>query len=241
MSAHILVVEDEVHLAEGIRENLEAEGYSVDIARDGLTGLDRWRAGGVDLIVLDVMLPRMDGLVVCETIRREGGQLPILFLTAKNTESDRVGGLDVGGDDYLGKPFSLRELLSRVKAMLRRQQWYGALPPGISSKVMVAGHTVDFARYEIMAPSGERELLPQKEIMILKMLVERPDQVVSREDILDCVWGYDVFPSTRTVDNFIVRLRKRFEADPSVPHYIHTVRGVGYRYTPAGSRDVEQL
>ncbi len=233
MSQTVLVVEDEQHLAEGIRANLEAEGYSVLIAKDGEVALDRWKNDDVDLIILDVMLPRLDGFSVCDEIRRLGGKEPILFLTARNTEDDRVRGLEVGGDDYLGKPFNLHELLLRVKAMLRRQVWYGALPslPGV---IRIGDRDVDFRSYEVVDADGFRETLTQKEAMILKLFVERPHEVVSREDILDRVWGYDVYPSSRTIDNFVVRLRKRFERDPGDPQYFLTVRGVGYRFLPDG-------
>jgi two-component system, OmpR family, alkaline phosphatase synthesis response regulator PhoP len=228
MTAHILLVEDEQHLADGIRENLEAEGYTVQVSTDGEDGLLRWQTQPLDLVILDVMLPRLDGFSVCERIRNAGGHVPILFLTAKNTEDDRIHGLKLGGDDYLGKPFALRELLTRVAAMLRRQSWYNLLP---TQQAQIAGFQVNFRTYEIHK-DGNREILGQKEAMILKLLLEHPNEVVSREEILDHVWGYDVFPSTRTVDNFIVRLRKRFEANPDEPQYIHTVRGVGYRYVP---------
>lgn len=228
----ILVVEDERHLAEGIRENLLAEGYAVDVASDGESGLQRWEDGGIDLVVLDVMLPKRDGYSVCAAIREAGGRLPILFLTAKNTGDDRVRGLEAGGDDYLGKPFNLRELLLRVQVMLRRQVWYVA-PPAHGDVLRWGEHTVNFRTYEVSDAEGHVEHLPQKEIMILKMLVEQEGEVVSRDAILDHVWGYDVYPSSRTVDNFIVRLRKRFEPDPANPVHLHTVRGVGYRLTLA--------
>jgi two-component system alkaline phosphatase synthesis response regulator PhoP len=231
--AYILVVEDEAHLADGIRENLEAEGHTVVVAEDGEQGLETWRTQRIDLIILDVMLPRRDGFSVCKAIRGAGGREPILFLTAKNSDDDRVRGLEAGGDDYLGKPFHLKELLLRVSAMLRRQAWYTRSSVS-GAATLPNGHRVDFNSYTFVDRDGQAEVLSQKEVMILKMLVERPGQVVSREDILDTVWGYDVFPSTRTVDNFIVRLRKRIESDPAQPRYIHTVRGVGYRYTPDG-------
>jgi two-component system alkaline phosphatase synthesis response regulator PhoP len=231
MNARILVVEDEAHLADGIRENLLAEGYEVVLARDGMAGLEAWRQHEVDLIVLDVMLPLRDGFAVCKDIRDAGGRLPILFLTAKNSPEDRIRGLEVGGDDYLGKPFHLRELLMRVQAMLRRQVWYGKAPTAGPS-FSLAGTTVDFRTYEVRDADGRVEVLPQKEVMILKLLVERAGEVVSRDEILNQVWGYDVYPSSRTVDNFIVRLRRRFEPDAAEPRYFHTIRGVGYKFTP---------
>lgn len=230
MTRHILVVEDEMHLAEGIRANLVAEGHKVSIAPDGEKALELWRAGGIDLVILDIMLPKLDGFSVCEEIRKKGGQEPILFLTARNSPDDRVRGLELGGDDYLGKPFNLAELLLRVQAMLRRQEWYGVLP-GSEPVVSVGTTKVDFRSYEVIEADGTRDLMTQKEAMILKLLVERDGEVVSREEILDRVWGYDVFPSTRTIDNFVVRVRKRFEKDPAHPRHFLTVRGVGYRYS----------
>lgn len=229
MKPCILIVEDERHLAEGIRDNLLAEGYDVAVVGDGEEALQRWRRGGIDLVILDVMLPKRDGYAVCAAIRSAGGTVPVLFLTAKNSSDERVEGLLAGGDDYLGKPFNLRELLLRVQAMLRRQTWYTAAAP---EELLLAGHLVNFRDYEVTDPEGHREMLAQKEMMILKMLVEHPNEVISRDAILDHVWGYDVFPSSRTVDNFIVRLRRRFEPNSDEPRYFHTVRGVGYRFTP---------
>ncbi len=232
MSALILVVEDEQHLAEGISENLQQEGYAVEIAGDGESALQRWRSGGIDLMILDVMLPKRDGFSVCKAIRDEGGRLPILFLTAKTSDDDRVYGLEMGGDDYLGKPFNLRELLLRVRGMLRRQGWYGqALRRPTRALVTV---TVDFGKGEVIDPDGERSSLAEKEALILRLLVERAGEVVSRDEILERVWGYEVSPSTRAVEHMVVRLRKLIEPDPERPRYLHTVRGLGYRFSPEG-------
>jgi two-component system alkaline phosphatase synthesis response regulator PhoP len=226
--AHILVVDDEAHLAAGIRENLEAEGYRADVAHDGLAGLERLRAEDFDLVVLDVMMPNMDGLELCAQLRREGLQTPVLFLTVKGEAADRVRGFEAGGDDYLAKPFHLQELLLRVAAILRRSSWYqsGAVPT-----LAFGGNRVDFKTYEARAWDGSQHSLTHKEAMILRMLADRPGQIVTREEVLDRVWGYEVFPSTRTIDNFIVRLRKRFERNAELPAHFHTVRGVGYRFT----------
>ena len=233
MNARILVVEDEKHLAEGIGENLQQEGYAVETVGDGESALARWRAGGVDLIVLDVMLPRRDGFSVCKAIRDEGGHLPILFLTAKTSDDDRVYGLEMGGDDYLGKPFNLRELLLRVRGMLRRQGWYGQiLKTGPTTRI--GDVKVDFDKGEVIDPSGERSNLAEKETLILRLLVERAGELVSRDEILDRVWGYEVSPSTRAVEHMVVRLRKLIEPDPEHPRYLHTVRGLGYRFSPGG-------
>jgi two-component system alkaline phosphatase synthesis response regulator PhoP len=233
MTPHILVVEDEAHLALGIRENLALEGYTVAVARDGEQALTAFAQHPADLVVLDVMLPKRDGYTVCRTWRAQGERVPILFLTAKNAPDDRVCGLEAGGDDYLGKPFHLKELLLRVAGMLRRHA-ASTTQGNVGALFTLADHQVDFGTYQITSPEGHAEDVPQKEMAILKLLVDRTNQVVSRDAILDQVWGYDVYPSSRTVDNFIVRLRRRFEPDPAEPRYFHTVRGVGYRFTPGG-------
>jgi two-component system alkaline phosphatase synthesis response regulator PhoP len=225
--AKILVVDDEAHLASGIRENLEAEGYEAAMEHDGLAGLARLRAEPFDLVVLDVMMPNMDGVELCAQLRREGVQTPVLFLTVKGSADDRVRGFEAGGDDYLAKPFHLKELLLRVAAILRRSSWYQAS----GAAVEFGGNRIDFKTYEARAWDGTQHSLTHKEAMILRVLADRPGHIVTREEILDRVWGYEVFPSTRTIDNFIVRLRKRFERNPEVPAHFHTVRGVGYRFT----------
>jgi two-component system alkaline phosphatase synthesis response regulator PhoP len=225
--ARILVVDDEAHLAAGISENLQAEGYAAEVAHDGVEGLEKIRAQAYDLVVLDVMMPKLDGLEVCEAIRRDGLQTPVLFLTVKNEPSDRIRGLEAGGDDYLAKPFHLKELLLRVAAILRRTDWYNQS----SERLAFAGNEVDFRTYQAHAWDGSEHALTHKEAMILKVLSEQAGVIVPREEILDKVWGYEVFPSTRTIDNFIVRLRRRFEHNPEAPAHFHTVRGVGYRFT----------
>jgi len=230
-SAHILVVDDEAHLAAGIAENLEAEGYRTAVAHDGFAGLERLRAEPFDLVLLDVMMPNMDGLELCARLRSEGVQTPVLFLTVKGDAEDRVRGFEAGGDDYLTKPFHLRELLLRVAAILRRSTWYQST----NAALAFGGNTVDFQTYEARAWDGSAHALTHKEAMIMKALADRAGSIVTREEILDRVWGYEVFPSTRTIDNFIVRLRKRFERNPEAPAHFHTVRGVGYRFTPEPS------
>ena len=232
MKKRILIVEDEEHIAEGLALNLEAEGYDVVVAGDGSSALEFWRGGGFDLIILDIMLPGIDGLEVCRIIRREAGRLPILFLTSRGREDDRVAGLLAGGDDYLTKPFNLKELLLRVAGIFRRQVWY-TTDTMDTDRFQFAGYWVDFKSYRAGGVSGESEL-SQKECMIMKFLAEHAGEVVTRDMILDAVWGYDVYPSNRTVDNFIVRLRKIFEPDSSAPKYIHTIHGVGYKFTPTG-------
>ena len=231
--ARVLVVDDEINLAEGIRENLEFEGYETDVAYDGAEGLDKLRNQQFDLVLLDVMMPKLNGVEVCEKIRADGIQTPVMFLTVRNDPDDRVRGFEAGGDDYLAKPFHLQELLLRVAAIIRRSAWYAES----AEKLSFAGGTIDFTTYQAIAWDGTEHQLTHKEAMILKLLAEKAGQIVTREDILDRVWGYEVFPSTRTVDNFIVRLRKRFEKNPEAPAHIHTVRGVGYRFTTEGERD----
>ena len=225
--SHILIVEDEKHLAEGIRENLQAEGYKTTVAHDGVEAFERAMAEHFDLILLDVMMPRMDGLKTCEELRRNSIQTPVLFLTVKSDPEDRIRGLEAGGDDYLAKPFHLKELLLRVAAILKRTDWYNHTKMNLN----FGGNEVDFKTYHANAWDGTEHFLTHKEAMILKVLTNQVGMIVPREDILDKVWGYEVFPSTRTIDNFIVRLRKRFERNAELPEHFHTVRGVGYRFT----------
>lgn len=225
--SRILVVDDEMRLAAGIRENLQAEGYVAETAHDGAEGLRKALAEAFDLIVLDVNMPAMDGVAMCAALRREGRQTPVLFLTVKGDPSDRIRGLEAGGDDYLAKPFHLRELLLRIAAILRRGAWYGAA----ADKLAFNGNEVNFRTYQARGWDGATHALTHKEAMILRVLADRAGAVVGREDILDRVWGVEAYPSTRTIDNFIVRLRKRFERDAEAPQHFHTVRGVGYRFT----------
>jgi two-component system alkaline phosphatase synthesis response regulator PhoP len=225
--ARVLVVDDEAHLADGIRENLAAEGYATEVAYDGAAGLEALSGEPFDLAVVDVMMPRMDGLEMCASIRHAGIQTPVLFLTVKGAAEDRVRGFEAGGDDYLTKPFHLKELLLRVAAILKRSRWYAEAPPSLE----FGGNRIDFRTYKAQAWDGSEHNLTHKEAMIVQALAERENEIVTREEILDRVWGYEVFPSTRTIDNFIVRVRKRFERNPEAPAFFHTVRGVGYRFT----------
>ena len=231
----ILVVEDDPHLAAGVIENLRAEGYEVSTAADGEQALGWLRAGSCALIVLDVMLPGIDGFAVCRTLREQGNNTPVLFLTARGDPADRVRGLESGGDDYLAKPFHLQELLLRVRAIIRRRDWYHSVSDTAATAVLAfGGNEVDFRAFRARSWNGESQELTEKEAMILKVLAEHGGEIVSREDLLEKVWGYDVFPSTRTVDNFILRLRKRFERDPADPKHFLTVWGVGYRFLKDG-------
>jgi two-component system alkaline phosphatase synthesis response regulator PhoP len=232
MKKRILVVEDEENIAEGLKLNLDLAGYETVIAGDGISALELWYQGNFDLILLDIMLPGKDGLEVCRTIRKEAGRIPILFLTARDREDDRIAGLLAGGDDYMVKPFNLKELLLRVGAIFRRQTWYGSNELSIT-RYQFGDYWVDFNSYEAQGVSG-KVTLSQKECMIMKFFAEHAGEVVPRDMILDAVWGYNVYPSNRTVDNFIARLRKIFESDPAHPIYIHTIRGAGYKFTPLG-------
>ncbi len=226
----LVVVEDEAHLAEVIADNLLFEGYQVEVVPEGTRALQRIASDPPDLVLLDVMLPGIDGFEICRRLRADENDVPILFLTARSGDDDRVHGLELGGDDYLGKPFDLRELMLRVKAILRRTRWYAG-PSAAGDRLVLGEAEVDFKRY-LATVKGDEVELSQKEAMILRCLAERPGEVVERAEILDRVWGYDAFPTTRTIDNFIVRLRRVLEPDPRNPRYIHTVRGAGYRLTP---------
>jgi two-component system, OmpR family, alkaline phosphatase synthesis response regulator PhoP len=231
----VLVVEDDPHLAAGVVENLRAEGYETHFVTDGQQALDWLGAQPVGLIVLDVMLPEVDGFTVCRTLRAQGNNTPVLFLTARGDPADRVRGLEAGGDDYLAKPFHLQEFLLRVRAILRRWDWYRSASSTAATAVLhFGGNEVDFRAFRARSWNGIAQELTEKEAMILKVLAEHPGEIVSREDLLERVWGYDVFPSTRTVDNFILRLRKRFERDPANPKHFLTVWGVGYRFMTEG-------
>jgi two-component system alkaline phosphatase synthesis response regulator PhoP len=227
--ARILIVEDEEHIAEALLLHLEGAGHSCRHVDNGDTALRVILEGGHDLVLLDVMLPGLDGFEVCRRAREKGALLPILFLTAKDLESDRVTGLELGGDDYLTKPFSTRELLARNDVMLRRQSWYMA-PPAGGATLEFSGHEVNFESYEARLASGDRLRLTQKECMLLKLLAEKDGTVVERAEILDRIWGYENYPSTRTVDNLVLHLRKYFENDPSDPRHFLSVYRVGYRF-----------
>jgi len=228
--ANILLVEDEENLRETIKLNLELEGYSVTQTDNGMGALKAVRNEYFDLIILDIMLPEMDGITVCENIRMQNNQVPILFLSAKNSSTDRIEGLKKGGDDYLTKPFNLEELLLRVKKLVdknRQLRERKSLPD-----VYTFGKCkVDFAGQSGKGKDGKTIDLSKKEISLLRLLIEHKNEVVSREHILQAVWGYNVYPTTRTIDNFILNFRKYFEKDSRNPKHFHSVRGVGYKFT----------
>ncbi len=231
-SAKVLIVEDEAALAAVLKDNLEAEGFDVRHAPDGQVGAAAWRDERPDLVVLDVMLPYKDGYTLCRERRKAGDATPVLFLSAKGSPEERVMGLEAGGDDYLAKPFHLPEFLLRVSKLLDRS---GALR-AVNARLVFGENTVDLLSWTARAADGHEFLLGEREVGILRLLASRAGEVVSRDEILDAVWGEGAFPSSRTVDNFVVRLRRHFEPDPAQPIYFHTVWGVGYRFTPLTNR-----
>ena len=221
----ILVVEDEPAILNGVKDMLELEGYSVLCASDGSEGLKLALAHDPDLILLDVMMPKMSGFEVLRKLRENRIRGSVILLTAKKAEEDKVRGLKLGADDYVTKPFSVVELVARVQAVLRRTE-----PPADPlSDVRFHDVKIDFQKLEAFKGDKQLELTP-KEFKILRLFVENPGKVVSRNELLDKVWGYDVFPTTRTVDNHIVKLRKQIEDVPSEPKIITSVRGVGYKF-----------
>ncbi|MEX1131991.1 MAG: response regulator transcription factor [Flavobacteriales bacterium] len=225
----ILLVEDEEALRLSLKINFELEGYDVTLSVTGPDALERMRGAHFDLVVMDVMLPGMDGYTVVETIRLEGDATPVLFLTARTAAADRIRGLRTG-DDHLGKPFELEELLLRIAKLIRRKD--SPSSSTLASTYEFNGNRVDFNSYEVVGQDGVTHTVSQREIMLLRLLIERAGDVVSREEILQKVWGYNVFPTTRTVDNFIVAFRKYFEPDVRSPRHFHSVRGVGYKFVP---------
>ncbi len=226
MKRRLLVVEDDASLADGLKLNLELEGWEAIACGSAEEAIPVWRGGGVDLILLDIGLPGMDGLEFCRRVRAAGDRVPILFLTARDGEKDRIAGFDEGGDDYLVKPFHLAELLARIKGIFRREEWARERP--VDEVLSIGGARVDLRARTLVGPRGAHELR-EKEAMILRLLAERGGEPVDRYTILNRIWGYDAFPTTRTVDNFIVSLRKLIEDDPAEPRHLVTVRGVGYR------------
>lgn len=229
MVSRILLVEDEANIRENLKLNLELEGFEVVSAADGHSAVKVFKEQRFNCVILDIMLPELDGLAVCEQIRLENTDIPILFLTAKNSGQDVIQGLRKGADDYMTKPFNLEELLLRVGILVKRNLHSKSSRAEVAEFVFGANQ-VNFATYEASGEQGDIKLT-NKEVKLLKLLVDRQGEVVSRQHILQTVWGYDVFPSTRTIDNFILAFRKYFEKDPKNPRFFHSVRGVGYKFT----------
>ena len=230
MADRILLVEDEASLYEALKLNLEMEGYSVTLAIDGEQALEKFKSGHFHLIILDVMIPKIDGFVVCETIRLENSKVPILFLSAKNSAEDKINGLKTGADDYMAKPFNLEEFLLRVSLLVKRGHAISETPTVDIDHFEFGGNKIDFSSFEITTWDGSVKSLSKREMKLLKLLIEKRGKVVSREEILQKIWGYDVFPSTRTIDNYILAYRKYFEQNQRQPKHFFSVRGVGYKF-----------
>ncbi len=226
----ILIIEDEPDLREGLKHNLELDGYEVETAGDGSEGLEKANAKDYSLILLDLMLPRLSGLEVLRSIREEGGATPIIILSAKGQDEDKVAGLELGADDYVTKPFGIAELSARIRAVRRRATGMDK----VTDVFEFPGLTVDFKRFTVIR-SGNEYQLSRYEAEILKMLISRQGEVVTRNDLLTKVWGYVHLPTTRTVDNHIARLRKKVEECAEQPRHVITVHGIGYRFEPEGA------
>lgn len=226
----ILLVEDEENLHEALKLNLELEGYEVTSAFTGTAALEKVNNEYFDLVILDIMLPETDGIQVTETIRVRNNDVPILILSARSTSADRVLGLKKGADDYLTKPFNLEELLLRVHKLIDKNQKL-LDKDTVGDTYSFGKNKIDFKAQEAINKNGEVIQLSKKEAMLLRLLIENKNDVVPREKILQTVWGYNVYPTTRTIDNFILSFRKYFEEDSRNPQYFHSVRGVGYKYS----------
>ena len=227
----VLVVEDDPGILRTVVDNLKFEQYEVVTAMDGETAYGLQRSQRPDLIVLDLMLPRMSGLELCRRLRTEDVQIPVLMLTARGEEADRVLGLDLGADDYVTKPFSVPELMARIRALLRRT----SSASGLLTTLRFGEVEIDFRRYAALRLGTPVEMT-RKEFALLRFLASREETVVSRDELLNKVWGFEAYPLTRTVDNHIASLRAKLEADPSRPVYIQTVHGVGYRFVRDGNQ-----
>jgi len=223
--AKVLIIEDEPNMVLGLKDSCEYEGYEVAVARNGKEGLEKASTEKPDIILLDVMLPLMSGIDVCRTLRRRGIETPIVMLTARSQETDKVVGLEVGADDYVTKPFSIKELLARIRAHLRR-----AAKEVVEIESFTFGDVeLNFKKY-VARKGGQALNLSAREFEILRYLIRHRGEIVTRDQLLDEVWGYDLTPVTRTVDNHIARLRQKIEADPSAPQHIITVHRLGYRF-----------
>ena len=232
MSQRLLVVEDEDHLAAGLKLNLELEGYEVDVAGTAREASEKLvQPEGYDALVLDVMLPDLDGFELCRRLRKAGHFVPVIMLTARSSAEDRVRGLEAGADDYMVKPFSLDELLARVRSMLRRREWEAQNGEHESATLSFGEVEVDFDTHEVTV-AGEPRKLTQLELDLLRYFAENAGRVVSRDELLQKVWKLRNYSQTRTVDNFLSRLRRHFEPDPKAPIHFLSVRGAGYKFLP---------
>ena len=225
----ILLVEDEENLHYAIKLNLEIEGHNVISVFNGKNAISKFKEGRFDLLILDVMLPEMNGFDICQSIRLENSTVPILFLTSKSTNEDKIKGLSMA-DDYLTKPFNLKELLLRIENLLKRSSNTEVFDE--NAKVNIAGFLIDFNSFEITDQNNEKVNLTHKQIKLLKLFFEKKNEVISRQEILEKIWGYDVYPSSRTIDNFVLLYRKIFEKNLPPSTYFKSIRGVGYKFTP---------
>ena len=226
----ILIIEDDISILRALKDNLSYEGYQVITSTEGREGLQAALNKPVDLLLLDIMLPGMNGYEICRRLKKEKPDLPIIMITARGSELDTVAGLDMGADDYISKPFSIPELLARVRAVLRRSS---------DEITEIESYTfgqvsLDFKKQEATVKQKPVDL-SSKEYAIMKYFIEHENEVVHRNDLLEKVWGFDIMPTTRTVDNYILELRKKFEQDPSKPSHLLTIRGAGYKFVPQGS------
>lgn len=227
MNSRILLVEDEENLLKTIRLNLQLEGYEVICAIDGASAVRIFESGGFDLIILDVMLPLLDGFMVCELIRKKDKDIPVLFLTAKSTGEDKIRGLRIGGDDYMTKPFNLEEFLLRVEILLRRSS--KKEKSILLDEFSFGKNNINFITFVAIGVNGTISL-SKRELELLKLLIERKGEVVSRDEILEKLWGNDAFPTSRAIDNYILSFRKYFEINVRTPIHFFSIRGVGYRF-----------
>lgn len=229
----ILLVEDEENLHEAIKLNLDLEGYNVTSVFKGKDAIQKVKEKHFDMIVLDVMLPDVNGFDICETIRLNNQHTPILFLTAKSDSEDKIKGLSIGGDDYLTKPFNIEELLLRIKLLIKRSS-----SETVSKQLgnyKIGSYTVNFSSFEVVKEDKEIIALTKKQVNLLKLLIDKKNQAVSRQEILEKVWGYEIYPTTRTIDNVILSFRKIFESDQEANTFFKSIRGVGYKFTPKES------
>ena len=228
MKKKILLIEDEAGISMAVKDELEFEGYQVDLAEDGVTGLESILHDQPDLVVMDLMLPGKNGFEICREVRRKGVTTPIIMLTARTQEADKVKGLDLGADDYVIKPFSLADLTARIRAVLRRSEKANLAEEGSSGSLRLGELRVDLKKHEVLK-GKERVELTHKEFQLLELLFKHPGEVISRDQILNSVWGEEVYVTHRTVDSHVATLRKKIETEPDRPQYILTVRGVGYK------------
>jgi len=221
----ILVIEDDISILRGLKDNLEYEGYAVITETNGEKGLQLALKKKTDLILLDIMLPGMNGYEICRKVKKEKPELPIIMITARGSEIDKVSGLDTGADDYVTKPFSIPELMARIRAVVRRT----ATRSDIQDEYCFGNIKLDFKKYKAFRDNQEIKL-SGKEFAIMEYFIKREGEAVHRHDLLSEVWGYEALPTTRTIDNFILDLRKKLEENPSKPRYIESVRDIGYRF-----------